>query len=562
MDLKPAHLKRYGNVARLLVKYGNPGAGQVDDSLPGDLAPPADAESAALGAELAKDLEALGPTFIKLGQLLSSRGTLIPPGYADALERLQDSVEPFPFEDVERIVTEELGIRISKGFDTFDPTPLASASLGQVHRARLRGGRDVVVKVQRPNIRQRITEDLEAFDEMARMLEKHTRVGQRMDLRAVLEEFRRTIFEELDYRREASNLTRLADSLSDFSLIVVPRPVPDYSSSRVLTMDFVPGQKITSLNPAARLEVDGDALAEELFRAYLQQILVDGFFHADPHPGNVFLTPDNRIGLLDLGMVARLAPRLQDALLKMVLAIAHGHGDETADLALEIAERGDNVKEREFRRRVSAMVSEYGGTGLASLAVGKVFLDIVRASMDAGVRLPPETAMLGKALYNLEGIGRALAPEFDPTDSIRRNSARLLRQRMVKTLSPGSVMSSALELRDFADRLPSRLNRILDAAANNRLGLRLETGLDAPRIMVGFQRVANRITMGLVLAALIMGAAMLMRVETSFRILGYPGFAILLFLLAAGAGIALVFSIVRHDRRDVEASEQTQRGTV
>ena len=560
MDLKPAHLKRYGNVARLLVKYGTPGAGQVDASLPGDLVP-ADDESAALGAELAKDLEALGPTFIKLGQLLSSRGTLIPPGYADALERLQDSVEPFSFEEVERIDTEELGVRISKGFETFDPTPLASASLGQVHRARLRGGRDVVVKVQRPNIRQRITEDLEAFDEMARMLEKHTRVGQRMDLRAVLEEFRRTIFEELDYRREASNLTRLADSLSDFSLIVVPRPVADYSSARVLTMDFVPGQKITALNPAARLEVDGDALAEELFRAYLQQILVDGFFHADPHPGNVFLTPDNRIGLLDLGMVARLAPRLQDALLKMVLAIAHGHGDETADLALEIAERGDNVKEREFRRRVSAMVSEYGGTGLASLAVGKVFLDIVRASLDAGVRLPPETAMLGKTLYNLEGIGRALAPEFDPTDSIRRNSARLLRQRMVKSLSPGSVMSSALELRDFADRLPSRLNRILDAAANNRLGLRLETGLDAPRIMLGFQRVANRITMGLVLAALIMGAAMLMRVETSFRILGYPGFAILLFLLAAGAGIALVFSIVRHDRRDVEASEQTQRGT-
>jgi predicted unusual protein kinase regulating ubiquinone biosynthesis (AarF/ABC1/UbiB family) len=207
------------------------------------------------------------------------------------------------------------------------------------------------------------------------------------------------------------------------------------------------------------------------------------------------------------------------------------------------------------------MVSEYGGTGLASLAVGKVFLDIVRASMDAGVRMPPETAMLGKALYNLEGIGRALAPEFDPTDSIRRNSARLLRQRMVKSLSPGSVMGSALELRDFADRLPSRLNRILDAAANNRLGFRLDTGLDAPRIMLGFQRVANRITMGLVLAALIMGAAMLMRVETSFRILGYPGFAILLFLLAAGAGIALVFSIVRHDRRDVEASERTQRGT-
>ena len=561
MDLKPAHLKRYGNVARLLVKYGRADALRNADTLPGDLPPAADDESSALGAELARDLEALGPTFIKLGQLLSSRGALIPPGYADALERLQDSVEPFSFGEVERIVTEELGVRISKGFDSFDPTPLASASLGQVHRARLRGGRDVVVKVQRPNIRQRITEDLEAFDEMARMLEKHTRVGQQMDLRAVLEEFRRTIFEELDYRREAGNLERLADNLAGFALIVVPRSVADYTTSRVLTMDFVPGQKVTSLHPAARLEVDGQALAEELFQAYLQQILVDGFFHADPHPGNVFITPDNRIGLLDLGMVARLAPRLQDTLLKMVLAIAHGRGDETADLALELAELSENAKERDFRRGVVGMVSEFAGAGLASLPIGKAFLDIVRVSLDTGVRLPPETALLGKTLYNLEGIGRVLAPEFDPTDSIRRNSARLLRQRMVKTLSPGSIFGSTLELRDFVDRLPTRLNRILDSAANNQLGLRLDTGLDAPRIMLGFQRVANRITMGLVLAALIVGAAMLMRVETSFRIFGYPGFAILLFLLAVGAGIALMASIVKHDRSDLEPPRRMQGGS-
>ena len=551
MDLKPANLKRYGNVARLLYKYGGSGPAGAALIEAGDALLPANPDELARGEELARDLEALGPTFIKLGQLLSSRGALIPPAYAESLERLQDSVEPFAFEEVERIVTEELGVRISKAFESFDAEPVASASLGQVHRARLRDGREVVVKIQRPNIRQRITEDLEAFDEIAKVLEKHTDLGERMDLRAVLEEFRKTIFEELDYRKEAGNLERLRENLADYERIVVPQPVPDYTSSRVLTMEFIPGEKITKVGPLALLEVDTEALVEDLFRAYLQQILIDGFFHADPHPGNVFLTTDGRLALLDLGMVARLSPRLQDTLLQMVLAIGDGRGEETADHALAMAERRDDINEREFRARVAGMVSEYAGRGLAALPIGKVFLDIVRASAQAGVRMPPETAMIGKALYNLEAVARALAPDFDPTDSIRRNSSRLLRQRMIKGLSPGNLFTSALELRDFADRLPGRLNRILDAASSNRLGLRIDTGIDAPQLMTGFQKVANRITMGLVLAALIVGAAMLMQVQTTFRIFGYPGFAILSFLVAAGAGIALLLSILIQDKRDL-----------
>lgn len=549
MDLKPANLKRYGHVARLLYKYGRADTTPVPDGLPGDVALLAGPEDAARGEELARDLESLGPTFIKLGQVLSSRGALIPPGYAEALERLQDSVEPFPFEEVERIVTEELGFRISKGFESFEREPVASASLGQVHRARLRDGREVVVKVQRPNIRQQITEDLEAFDEIAKMLEKHTSLGEQMDLQAVLQEFRKTIFEELDYRREAQNQERLAENLASFRRIVVPRPVADYTTSRVLTMDYIPGRKITKTGPLTQLEVDGEELVEDLFRAYLQQILVDGFFHADPHPGNVFLTDDNRIALLDLGMVARLSQRLQDMLLKMVLAIAHGRGDETADVALEMAEQRENCDPAEFRRRVTAMVAEYGGEGLILAPMGKVFLDIVRAAIESGVRLPPETAMLGKALYNLEGIARTLAPDFNPTDSIRRNSAQLMRKRMLKSLSPENIFNSALELRGFADKLPSRLNKILDAAAANQLGLKIDTGIDAPQLMAGFQKVANRIAMGLVIAALIVGAAMLFQVQTTFRIFGYPGFAILCFLAAAGAGIALLWSIAAQDRR-------------
>jgi ubiquinone biosynthesis protein len=560
MDLKPAHLKRYGHIARLLFKYGKPGAAAGDPALAEPPAPalPATPEEHDKGEDLAKDLEALGPTFIKLGQLLSNRGELIPPGYADALERLQDSVEPFTYAEVERIVTEELGVRISKAFEEFQVVPTASASLGQVHRARLRDGREVVVKVQRPNIRQRITEDLESFEEIARMLDKHTGMGERVDLSGMLAEFRKTIFEELDYRREANNLEQLGRSLASFERIVVPRPVPDYCSARVLTMEFIPGEKITKVSRATLLEVRAEELVEDLFQAYLQQILIDGFFHADPHPGNVFLTPDNRIALLDLGMVARLSPRMQDTLLQMVLAIADGRGEETADYALSMAERREGMNEQEFRSNVASMVGEYAGKGLAALPVGKIFLDIVRASGEAGVRLPSETTMIGKALFNLDAVARSLAPGFDPTESIRRNTAQLLRQRMLKGLSLGGLFSTALEMREFADRLPSRLNRIMDAAATNQLGLKVDTGIDAPQLMAGFQKVANRITMGLVLAALIVGASMLFQVNTSFRLFGYPGFAILCFLVAAGAGMALVINIARQDR-DTHKAEQLKR---
>ncbi len=546
MNLSPATLKRYGSVVRLLVKYRRAGFTGLDEMAPEELAvAPEDHR----GEELAKDLEELGPTFIKLGQLLSSRGALMPPEYARSLERLQDAVEPVPVADIERIVTEELGVRISKGFASFDPEPLASASLGQVHRAVLRDGRAVVVKVQRPHIRQRIRDDLEAFDEIARVLEKHTDVGAHLELQSLVEEFRKTLFAELDYLREAENLERLGQEMIPFDRIVVPRPVRDYTTTRVLTMDYIAGRKVTRISPLTSLEIDGAALAEELFRAYLHQILVDGFFHADPHPGNVLLTPDNRIALVDLGMVARISPRMQETLLKMVLAITDGRGEETADLALAISEQTGDFDQREFRLRVARLVGEYGGKGLVSLPVGRVFIDIGRAALETGVRLPPETALLGKTLYNLEAVGRALAPEFNPTEAVRRDGAALLRRRMLKSLSSGNLYGSLLELRDFAERLPGRLNRVLDAVADNRFGVRVETGIDANGLMLTAQKIANRIAMGLVLAALIVSAALLMQVETSFRLFGYPGFAILLFLAAAGGGIALLLTIALRDQR-------------
>src|SRR5438105_4885428 len=477
------------------------------------------------------------------------RRDLLPAPYIEALSRLQDDVAPFPFEDVERIVTEELGARISKAFAEFDRTPLAAASLGQVHRAVLRDGRQVVVKVQRPDIKKQVVEDLDALAEIAGVLDRRTKIGKRFHFSDMIEEFRKTLLAELDYRREAHNLTTLADNLAEFERLLVPRPMPDYCTVRVLTMDYIEGVKVNSLSPVALLEIDGEALAEDLFRAYLKQIFVDGFFHADPHPGNVFITPDGRLALLDLGMVARLAPRLQEQLLQTVMAISEGRADEVADVAIKIGETTPDFTEKEFRKRVEAIVAQTHDATLGELQVGKVFLDMARHAGETGIRMPSELTVLGKALLNLDGIGRILAPEFDPTASIQRNSAKLMRQRMLKTVSPGNVYAGLLEVKDLVTRLPARVNKILDATADNKFGFKIDTGIDAQGFMMGLQTVANRITFGLILAALIVGAAMLMQVPTSFTIFGYPGLAMLFFLGAVAGGLLLVARIVISDRR-------------
>jgi ubiquinone biosynthesis protein len=498
--------------------------------------------------EFARDLEALGPTFIKLGQLLSTRADLLPPAYLDALARLQDDVAPFPFEEVERTLQDEIGVRLSKAFTDFDRDPIAAASLGQVHRAVLRGGRDVAVKVQRPGVRERVIRDLDALDPVAALLHRFSAATRNVDPVRVLDEFRRTMMSELDYREEARNMVTLAHQLRDYDRILVPLPIDDFTTTRVLTMDFIPGTKITAVSRVEWTEVDGGTLADDLFRAYLQQILVDGFFHADPHPGNVLLTPDHRIALIDLGMVGRLSSSVQEQLFRLMLAIAEGRGDDAATVSIAMGEKHADFDETGMRRAVADMVGRYHRQALGDLNVGRVMLEVARAGNQHGLRMSPDLALLGKALLNLDEIGRVLDPAFDVNGSMRRNATTLMRHRMLKSMSPASVFSSALEVRDFAERLPGRVNRILDSLASNDLRLKIEV-IDHGSIIDGFQKVANRIALGLVLAALIVGAAMLMRVPTQFVILGYPGFAMLLFLAAAGGGVWMAWTILAGDVR-------------
>jgi predicted unusual protein kinase regulating ubiquinone biosynthesis (AarF/ABC1/UbiB family) len=550
ISLKPQHLKRYRQIAWLLVKYGRSDlvkSSGLEETLEAEerVSP----KEAARADELAADLEKLGPTFVKLGQLLSSRVELLPRAYLDALARLQDKVEPFDFGEVEKIVTSELGVRMSKAFTDFDVKPIASASLGQVHLARLRDGRAVAVKVQRPAIREAMVEDLEALEEIVEFLDDHTELGRRYEFASMLEQFRKSLLRELDYRLEANNLSTFREQLKNFPDLIVPAPIADYCTSRVLTMEYVPGIKITEMTPLARMEFDGGALAEELFRAYLEQILVHGFFHADPHPGNVFLTADYRIALLDLGMVGRIMPRLQEDLLQLLLAISEGRGDEAAQVAIKIGDKKDDFEEKKFTQRISEIVALKQTASVAQMQVGRIVLEVTQAAAENGIRVPPELAMLGKTLLNLDQVGRALAPEFDPNASIRRNGADILQGRVVKSLSPGNLFSGILEIKDLVQRLPARVNKFLDALANNELKVSVDA-IDEKKLMIGFQKVANRITVGIIVAALIVGAALIMRVETSFRIWGYPGLAILFFLAAATAGVVLLVNILFYDRSD------------
>ena len=545
LSLKPKHLSRYKDIAWLFYKYGRSDwakAAGVAGMLEPEDRPKAE-EQAPQADKLADDLEKMGPTFIKLGQLLSTRPDIMPPAYLQALTRLQDKVQPFAFEEAKAILAEEIGVRLTSVFLEIDPHPLAAASLGQVHRATLRDGRAVVVKVQRPGIRQQVTDDLASLHEVANFLDGHTELGKRYEIGPIVQEFERTILCELDYRQEARNLVTLGRNLKEFKHLRVPGPIEDLSTSRVLTMQYIAGQKITTLSPVVRLELDGAMLAEELFQAYLQQILVDGFYHADPHPGNVLLTNDSCIALLDLGMVARISPHFQDKLLELLLALSESRTDAAVNRLIDVGEKKEDFNETKLNRAVNELVAQNKDNNLKHIDMGRVVLELGSIAADCGIRMPTEFTMLGKTLLNLDRLGATLDPEFNPNESLRRNATKILQQRLTQSATFGNVYSTIMEAKEFAEKLPTRVNRILDAIGNNDLEFKVQA-IDEDKLMSGFQKVANRISQGLILAALIIGAALMMRIKTEFQLFGYPGLAIILFLLAAAGGISMIVQIL------------------
>lgn len=496
--------------------------------------------------ELVEDLKNMGPTYIKLGQLLSTRPDLLPDAYLQALASLQDDVDPIPYEEVHAIVEEEIGIRISKAFESFDEEPLASASIGQVHRAVLRSGKEVAVKIQRPGIRKKFFEDLDTLKDMTDLAVKHSAVARKYAFDDVLAELRHILLQELDYKREAQNLITLNKNLIEFQHLIVPQPFLEYCSPKVLTMEYIDGKKITSISPIKKLENDLAPLADELVEAYLKQIVVDGFVHADPHPGNVHITRENFIALIDLGMVAKFTTEMQDDLLQLLIAISQNDGNAIADALLKMSEVTEESNEALFRKTIHQATMDTQITSAKELKTGRILIQMNRIAAANGIHISVELNILGKILLNLDQVVAALAPEFNTQKAIQKHIHKMMRSKMLQQLKPEDLFSVLLQTKKLTEKLPERINKISENLANNDFKIKLE-GIDEKRFTDGFQKVANRITLGVIIAAMIIGAAMLMQIPTSFTIFGYPGLAIVLFIVAAITGIALSINILLKD---------------
>ncbi|HET7762436.1 MAG TPA: AarF/UbiB family protein [Phycicoccus sp.] len=547
---------RNARLAALLLRHGRSdlvsGAGLDEFSSEGDL-PAGDVD---LARRFAEDLEAMGPTYIKLGQLLSTRVDLLPAAYTTALADLQDDVAPFPFEEVQRVVEEDFGVGLRHLFEEFEEEPMAAASLGQVHRARLRSGRDVVVKVQRPEAREVIRSDMETMARVAELADRRTEVGRRYGFSSLLAQFRRALAGELDYVREARNLARFVELTADYDLLVVPEPVPDLCSRRVLTMERIEGKKVTDVGPVGLLDYDTRPIVEQLFRCYLQMMLEEGVLHADPHPGNLLLTEDGRLALIDFGMVASVPPRLRDEVVKLLLAISDGDGDEAALVLAGMGHPLDTYDAGAFRSDVSHLVSEAVGTG-SNVDAGSVLVELSRLSGQHGLRPPAEMSLIGKALLNLDQATHHLDPDFDPAEEIRDNLTHLLAGGLA--VSPGGVLAAAIEAKELAARMPKRLNRIMDSLSEGEFTLRVRA-IDEERLHTVLQRVANRVTLGLIIASVILGASLMMRVPTDTTWFGYPAIAMFFFLVAFVAALALGVWIVLTDRKVARTRRERSGG--
>lgn len=548
MSLLPDHYDTYIRFFKFILKYRNSNV----FSIPGDSMIASDEEIDVDAfdhspEELTEDLKKMGPTYVKLGQLLSTRPDLLPPHFMEALSTLQDDVDEIPYEEVENIVKEEIGVRISKAFTSFETTPLASASIGQVHKAVLLSGQIVAVKIQRTGIRKRFIEDLETLMSLSEKAESISKTARSFAVHDLIEELRYMLLKELDYTLEAQNLITLKENLKVFEHLFIPQPILDYCSSKVLTMEYVEGGKITQISSLKRLEVDFTPMVDDLVKGYLKQIIVDGFAHADPHPGNVYLTPDNKIALMDLGMVAKFSDKMQETILKLMIALSNYDSGRVADILLSISEYDDKVMDVQvFRKNIARKVQESENQKAKDLKTGRTIIEINQMAAQQGMHIPVSLNILGKILLNMDQIVAYLTPEYELQETINNYVQYLMQSRLKDKLKPSNLMEVFLEMKEMTENLPFRINKFTENLAENKIRIAVDA-IDEERFTDAFQKVANRITSGLIIAALIMGAALLVRVPSSWTILDYPAFAFFLFIIAAVLGLYLLFQIMYKD---------------
>jgi len=588
MILAPRHLSRLAATVGLFTRYGlaDFAKQQGFEGLAHEPEPGEDySGSPDRAAAFRKRLVELGPAYIKLGQVLSTRPDLLPTSYIRELERLQDDVDQIPLDAVEEIIEVELQGRISKLFATFEREPIGTASLGQVHAAELRDGRPVVVKVQRPNIRNVLSDDLEFFHELAAFLSEHTAAGARIDMIGIVQQLERALSDELDYRIEARNAATFRRTLAEFPRILIPRVIEAYTTQRVLTTERIRGSKIDAISPLTRLEHDFHPVAQELTRAYLKQITIDGHFHADPHPGNVFVilaesenpptpseakaadrrviqrpaaTPltriendaqrlaapqpreiDVKLALIDFGMTARLSSTLKEHIVRLLLDLADNRGEDAAETMIEVGTELPGFDRDAYVREIAGLMARNYDLTIGELDTGKVLYELINISYQRGLRLPAELTLLAKTLFNLDAVTKAIDTTYTPIPTIREFGRQIMAERARHELNPRRLYQLATEGSDLLVALPHRLDLITERMASNEF----ETQINIPQltlIIQALQKVANRVFSGLVLAGLLVASAMLLPYG---RTLGMAG-----FLLAGAIGVWMVLAILWTDR--------------
>jgi ubiquinone biosynthesis protein len=550
------HLQRYREIARILVRHG---FGELVDtlellpylSLPRRLLRREDSVSSPLGVphRVRLALEELGPTFVKLGQVLSTRPDLLPTAYITELARLQDMVPPSAWEEVRALLDAELGVPIEEVFADFDPTPMAAASLSQVHAARLPRGTPVVVKVQRPNIQTLIETDLEILFDLARLIQERTPIGAIYDLVEIADEFAITLRAELDFHREGRNADRFRANFAGEPYLHIPHVYWDYTTRRVLVLERIDGIKIDDIEALDAAGCNRNRIALNAARMIIKEVLEDGFFHADPHPGNFAVMPGEVIGAMDFGMVGHLSHRARTDLIRLYVVAVRLDEEGIVDQLVRMGVVSGTVNRRELQRDVARLLRKYHGVALTDIRAREVVEDIMPIAFRHNLHLPSDLWLLGKTLAMMEGVGLKLVPEFD----IFAVSEPYVRRFMRDIASPRtwgpSLLKGTGEWIELLGQIPRISSQILTRVERGEVEVTIEhKGLS--EALGRIDQLANRLSLSMLLAALIVGLALLVPVfnpgdrwnlATVVVIVGFVGVSLL--------GLWLVFSIWRSSRK-------------
>jgi ubiquinone biosynthesis protein len=527
-------------------------------------------------ARVRRAMEALGPTFVKLGQLLATRVDLFEPEWIAEFSRLQDSAHTATYEGIHQQLTEDLGAAPEVVFAAFDPEPLAAASMAQVYRARLEDGTEVVVKVRRPGIRLTVEADLRWMARLAELAESESPELRAFQPREVVRQFTQSLRRELDFASECRNAERIAQNFATYTgfngdsvpkakvvgapaqgvappapqepIIVIPRVFWQWTSERVCVQEFIAGISGRQLERVDQAGLDRQVLARRGAQAVLKMIVEDGFFHADPHPGNVFYLPGNRIAFIDFGMVGRLSEARRDQLMRLLLGLVQHEPQRVADVMIEWT--GDGATDEDgLTLEIQAFVQQYHGVALKQLRLGAMLTDLVTILRQHQLRLPPDLSLLIKAFVSLEGMGHELDPDFN----MAAEAMPLLQKTLRARYAPNAVLQrgwhGVKDMLSLLSGLPQDVSRLLRAAKRGRLEIHIDV-LHLKRLGNQLDSAANRLVVGVVVAALIIGSSIVMTVPGGPTLLGLPFFGLLGFVGALLGSLWLLVSIWRSGDRD------------